>query len=137
MLAKPLCNCDDFIRLDFTKIMKLGNNNVASQCRNISKGGMKRAHSVFPFKKDPYENESVNDKTNEVAVQCNENAVTAANAKYDSKDKRPRNLWKCGQCRVTSTNLRQCWECGQRECRKCIYWCTFRPSSFLHRFISA
>ena len=80
MLAKPLCNCDEFIRLDLTKIMKFGNNNVASQCRNISTGGVKRARSVSPFTKDQYGNESVDDKTNQtVSVQCNENAVTAAN----------------------------------------------------------
>ena len=80
MLAKPLCNCYEFIRLDLMEIMKFDKNNLASQYSNKSAGGVKRARSTSPRKKDPYENHSVDDKTDQTAsAQCDENAVTAAN----------------------------------------------------------
>ena len=135
VLAKPLCQCYEFIRLELTEFMKFANNNLVSQCSNASAGGVKRARSTSPPKKNRNENDSVDDKTNQtVSAQCDENALTAANANYNSMDKRPRNLWECGQCRVISTNLRECWECGKWECRKCSYWCTFCPSSWQEKY---
>ena len=42
---------------------------------------------------------------------------------------------RCSGCNRFEGNLKQCWECGNWDCRVCRFWCTLCPKDWRHKYL--